>query len=111
MKVLTAIPLWLALMTGTCLAEVVVEQNPPTLDPPDGIFQFTSTFWPMPLLPRRFQNHCGFFDGHYVCANHCGPNYQVYYCSERSFGCCHIGRGYCTDTGFVQCAPHYFPFN
>jgi hypothetical protein len=73
--------------------------------------QFSLSWTPLPLLPRRFQNHCGYFDGHYVCANHCGPNYQIYYCSDWSFGCCHIGHGYCNAGGVLRCAPHYFPFN
>jgi hypothetical protein len=45
-----------------------------------------------------------------VCANHCGPNYQFYYCSDWSSGCCHIGLGYCNPGGVLHCNPHYFPF-
>ncbi len=108
MKALTAIAVWLALTTSMCLgSELPIT---PAVPAPDGIVQFSHSWTPLPPLPRRFQNHCGFFHGNYVCANHCGPNYQIYYCSERSFGCCQIGQGYCNDS-FVQCAPHYFPFN
>ena len=97
---------WLAAMICMCAGG----ELPYTPVYPQGIPQFSRSWSPLPLLQPRFQNHCGYFDGVYVCANHCGPNYQIYYCSEASFGCCHIGRGYCSD-GFVQCAPHYFPFN
>ena len=111
MKAMAAITVCLALTTSTCLgSELLVTPVPATPVAPDGIVQFSHSWSPLPLLPRRFQNHCGFFHDSYVCANHCGPNYQVYYCSEQSFGCCHIGQGYCNN-GYVQCAPHYFPFN
>lgn len=93
MKALAAITVCLALATSTCLgSELLVTPVPATTVAPDGIVQFSHSWSPLPLLPRRFQNHCGFFHGTYVCANHCGPNYQVYYCSEQSFGCCQIGQ-------------------
>ena len=79
-------------------------------DYPPGIPQFSYSWSPLPLLPPRFQNHCGYFNGNYVCANHCGPNYQFYYCSDWSSGCCHIGLGYCNPGGILRCNPHYFPF-
>jgi len=44
-----------------------------------GIVQFSYSWTPLPLLPARFQNHCGYFNGQYLCANHCGPNYQIYF--------------------------------
>jgi hypothetical protein len=25
------------------------------------------------------------------------------YCSEASFGCCHVGRGYCDPSGLLRC--------
>jgi hypothetical protein len=59
------------------------------------------------LLPLRFRNHC-YFDsthGRYYCANHCGSDYQFYYCSKRSFGCCYIGFGYCGSDGALRCRP------
>jgi hypothetical protein len=56
-------------------------------------------------LPRRFRNHCGFSNGRYYCAYHCGSGYQFFYCSRVSFGCCHIGDGYCDYRGFLRCRP------
>jgi hypothetical protein len=59
------------------------------------------------FLPRRFRNHCSFDParGRYYCSNHCGFDYQFYYCSRESFGCCHVGRGYCDWSGFLRCSP------
>ena len=64
--------------------------------------------WQRPeYLPRRFRNHCRFapFVGRPYCSDHCGADYQFYYCSDISFGCCHLGRGYCDFFGFVRCSP------
>lgn len=72
--------------------------------------QFTYSWVAMPLLPRRLQNHCGYYQGHFVCADHCGIGYQVYFCSRESSGCCHIGYGYCDDAGHLRCSPSWFPF-
>jgi hypothetical protein len=64
--------------------------------------------WQPPIsLPPRFRNHCR-YDPHragWYCANHCGPDYQFYYCSPASFGCCHPGYGYCDWQGHLRCAP------
>jgi len=59
------------------------------------------------LLPPRFRNHCGFdvTRGRWICANHCGIDYQFYFCSPASFGCCHTGYGYCDWNGSLRCAP------
>jgi hypothetical protein len=67
--------------------------------------QFTYSWAAMPLLPRRLQNHCGYYNGHYICADHCGIDYQVYYCGGLTTGCCHIGRGYCDWNGNLHCSP------
>lgn len=58
-------------------------------------------------LPPRFHNHCSYdpWRGRYYCSNHCGIDYQFYYCSPASFGCCHPGRGYCGWDGELRCAP------
>jgi hypothetical protein len=58
-------------------------------------------------LPRRLLNHCNFdpTQGIVYCSNRCGIDYQVYYCSKRSFGCCHIGQGYCDGAGLLRCRP------
>jgi hypothetical protein len=57
------------------------------------------------LLPPHFRNHCGFIHGRWVCANHCGIDYQFHFCSPASFGCCHTGYGYCDWNGSLRCAP------
>jgi hypothetical protein len=59
------------------------------------------------LVPPRFRNHCGFdrFSGRPYCANHCGHGYEFYFCSDASFGCCHVGRGYCAWSGTLRCSP------
>jgi hypothetical protein len=58
-------------------------------------------------LPRRFRNHCRFdpYRGRFYCSNHCGADYQFYYCSRQSFGCCLRARGYCGWDGRLRCAP------
>jgi len=64
--------------------------------------------WQEPgFLPRRFRNHCSFdnFSGRPYCSDHCGVDYQFYYCSELSFGCCRIGHGYCDFGGALRCHP------
>jgi hypothetical protein len=69
---------------------------------------FIQADWQDPsALPPRFRNHCSFDLNHGVsyCANHCGIDYQFYYCTAASFGCCHRGRGYCDWDGFLRCAP------
>jgi hypothetical protein len=73
-----------------------------------GIEQFSYSWAAMPLLPRRLQNHCGYFNGHYVCADHCGTDYQVFYCGGLATGCCHVGRGYCEAGGALRCMPALF---
>ena len=63
--------------------------------------------WQTPdSLPPRFRNHCR-VDGWHApyCSDHCGWGHQFYYCSDASFGCCHVGRGYCDWRGSLRCAP------
>ncbi len=65
--------------------------------------------WQYPQsLPTRFRNHCSseYFTGRQYCSNHCGSDYQFFYCSEDSFGCCHLGRGYCDINGVLRCSPN-----
>jgi hypothetical protein len=59
------------------------------------------------VLPPPHRNHCRFeyFGGRPYCSDHCGSEYQLYYCSEISFGCCHRGRGYCDFGGSLRCHP------
>jgi hypothetical protein len=63
--------------------------------------------WQHPLaLPRAFRNHCHFDGaGRFYCSNHCGLDYQFYYCTPASFGCCRPGFGYCDWQGHLRCAP------
>jgi len=58
-------------------------------------------------LPPRFRNHCvvDIRRGRSYCSNHCGLEYQFYYCSPKSFGCCHVGYGYCDGAQLLRCAP------
>lgn len=58
-------------------------------------------------LPPQWRNHCDVdrWSGRPYCADHCGIGYQFYYCSEGSFGCCHLGRGYCDRNGLLRCHP------
>jgi hypothetical protein len=58
-------------------------------------------------LPPRFRNHCTFenFTSRPYCSDHCGVEYQFYYCSPASFGCCHLGHGYCDWNGVLRCHP------
>jgi hypothetical protein len=64
--------------------------------------------WQGPLsLPPRFRNHCvvDVLSGRPYCSDHCGFDYQFYFCSRQSFGCCRVGYGYCDWTGLLRCAP------
>ncbi|MGA8612027.1 MAG: hypothetical protein WB760_09985 [Xanthobacteraceae bacterium] len=58
-------------------------------------------------LPPHFRNHCSFdvVRGRWFCSNHCGIDYQFYFCSPASFGCCHTGYGFCDWNGSLRCAP------
>lgn len=58
-------------------------------------------------LPPRFRNHCAYdrFTGRRYCSDHCGFEYQFYYCSRHSFGCCPLGVGYCDWNGLLRCHP------
>ena len=94
----------LAATAITCAAsELRVERRH---SPP--IEQFTYSWVAMPLLPHRYQNQCGNHDGHYTCADHCGVDYQLYYCSRTATGCCRLGHGYCDGTGKLRCSPALF---
>jgi hypothetical protein len=64
--------------------------------------------WQGPLsLPPRFRNHCRYDTNHgaWYCSDHCGIDYQFYFCSPVSFGCCRINYGYCDWKGHLRCAP------
>ncbi len=64
--------------------------------------------WQVPQsLPPQFRNHCAYenFTWRPYCADHCGPGYQFYFCSQGSFGCCRPGHGYRDFGGFLRCHP------
>ena len=86
--------------TAPCLA------GTPDITPADGLT--IRVDWQVPeYLPPRFRNHCTYenFTGRPYCSDHCGIDYQFYYCSEGSFGCCHLGHGYCDFNGLLRCHP------
>jgi len=58
-------------------------------------------------LPRRFRNHCAIdtFSRRPYCSDHCGFEYQFFFCSRESFGCCRTGFGYCDWNGLLRCHP------
>jgi hypothetical protein len=66
-----------------------------------------ATDWQPPVaLPPVFRNHCHFDgEGRFYCSNHCGLDYQFYFCTPASFGCCRPGFGYCDWQGHLRCAP------
>jgi hypothetical protein len=59
------------------------------------------------MLPPPFRNHCSYDVNHgrWYCSNHCGIDYQFFFCSPASFGCCRPGYGYCDWKGHLRCAP------
>jgi hypothetical protein len=74
-----------------------------------GTANFPHSPWTAPeSLPLQFRNHCFYtwWQGPY-CADHCGLGYQFYYCSNHSYGCCHLGLGYCDWNGALRCAPSF----
>ncbi len=103
MKMLTWLAALLVAAVTTCMAAERVERRPPP-----AVEQFSYNWAAMPLLPRRYANHCGYYNGHLTCADHCGADYQIYYCSPTAAGCCHVGRGYCDGTGRLRCSPALF---
>jgi len=100
----TIAPVLLAgLMSAAVAADRGVERH---YTPAGGIAQFSYTSWfALPPLPRRLQNHCGYYHGAFICSDHCGIDYQVYYCSRAATACCHFGTGYCDSEGHVRCSP------
>jgi hypothetical protein len=77
-------------------------------DGPSAAAPLTRVDWQGPLsLPPGFRNHCVYhmFRGRYYCENHCGMHYQFFFCQPGSFGCCHVGHGYCDWDGMLRCAP------
>jgi hypothetical protein len=104
MKTLIWVAALLVAAATTCAAsdERAERQASPAVE------QFSYSWAAMPLLPRRHQNHCGYYNGHFICADHCGADYQVYYCPSTASSCCHIGLGYCDGAGRLRCSPALF---
>lgn len=64
--------------------------------------------WQVPeQLPPQFRNHCSWdkWSNRPYCSNRCGIDYQFFHCSAESFGCCHLGHGYCDWSGLLRCTP------
>lgn len=96
----------LALALFGCLAASVCAAAPPVAVPTRA--PIVQVDWQDPQsLPRRFRNHCATdaFSSRPYCSDHCGFEYQLYYCSKQSFGCCRVGFGYCDWSGLLRCHP------
>jgi hypothetical protein len=100
--------IWVAaLLVATVTICMAAEKRTERHRPP-AVEQSSSSWAAIPLLGRRHQNHCGYRNGHFICADHCGVDYQIYSCSKTATGCCHIGQGYCDGTGKLRCSPAWF---
>jgi hypothetical protein len=91
---------------GYFAAASVGQAAPPVVPLADSVLMEVD--WQDPqALPRRFRNHCytDSFSGRPYCSDHCGGDYQVFYCSPQSFGCCRVGYGYCDWNGLLRCRP------
>jgi len=100
--------IWVAaLIVATAATSTASERRAELMYSP-AVAQFSYSFAAMPLLPRRYQNHCSYYNGRFICADHCGADYQIYYCSDAATGCCHVGQGYCDASGRLRCSPALF---
>jgi hypothetical protein len=97
----------LALVVLACVAWVPVVDAGTWARLPPGRLVVEADWQSPQMLPRRFRNHCVFDadPGRSYCSNHCGFDYQFYYCTRESFGCCRIGFGYCDWSGLLRCHP------
>jgi hypothetical protein len=89
------------------LATVCTCSAAPLVRPPVTV-PLVKVDWQEPsTLPPRLRNHCAtdVLSSRGYCSDHCGFQYQVYYCSPQSFGCCRIGVGYCDWNGLLRCHP------
>ena len=95
----------LALLTGVAWGQACAAATPEIV-PASGPAILADWQYPE-SLPPRFRNHCSteYFTNRPYCSDHCGSDYQFFYCSEGSFGCCHLGRGYCDVYGLLRCSP------
>jgi hypothetical protein len=97
-------------LAGVCVAGVMAWPPPASAQPHDSSAAgpLIAVDWQDPqALPLRFRNHCRYdpVRGRWYCSNHCGIDYQFYFCSQASFGCCRLRRGYCDWRGHLRCAP------
>ena len=91
-----------------CVAGVAAWAQPARVEPLDFSGPAIAVDWQdSQALPRRFRNHCRYdpVRRRWYCSNHCGIDFQFYFCSQASFGCCRLGRGYCDWRGHLRCAP------
>jgi hypothetical protein len=91
-----------------CVAGVVAGLPPARGEPQDFSPPAIGVDWQDPqALPPQFRNHCRYDPGRgrWYCSNHCGIDFQFYFCSHASFGCCRRGHGYCDRRGHLRCAP------
>jgi hypothetical protein len=96
-----------ALASPGCLATASDSRAAPPIALPAGV-PLIQVDWQGPLsLPPGFRNHCAIdvLRGRPYCSDHCGFDYQFYFCTRQSFGCCRVGYGYCDWTGLLRCAP------
>jgi len=92
----------LAILASTCVSQAVEMAN---LHASGLLIRID---WQTPeQLPPKFRNHCtaANFTGRPYCSNHCGIDYQFFYYSPVSFGCCHLGNGYRDWDGHLRCSP------
>lgn len=97
-----------AIMRLAAAVAIALAFLPATARSSPAVRPFVRVDWQPPrAVPPRFRNHCRYdpIHGRPYCANHCGPDYQFYFCSPQSFGCCHPGYGYCDWKGHLRCAP------
>ena len=95
-----------ALTLLLCAGWVTVCPAAQTIKPAD--VPIIQVDWQTPQsLPRRFRNHCArdAFSGRPYCSDHCGFDYQFFFCSRELFGCCRPGFGYCDWNGLLRCHP------
>lgn len=97
----------LALAVLACLAAMRGADAGPASRLPGHGFVVAADWQSPQMLPRRFRNHCvrDADPAQSYCSDHCGFDYQFYYCSRGSFGCCRIGFGYCDWSGLLRCHP------
>ena len=95
------------LLATTAATLQAAHAAPAAINGPPAGFVVLADWQGPPDLPARYRNHCQIdkVSGRAFCASHCGLDYQFFYCSRASSGCCHIGRGYCDWDGLLRCSP------